>query len=62
MHIFVLVLRAAVDDLDLVEVHEDAPRHGFGPLTVVLSLFGHCKCMCMCECESVLLLQSQSIY
>ena len=46
MHILVLVLGAAVDDLDLVEVHEDAARHGHAALAVVLGRAEHGEDSC----------------
>ena len=41
MHILVLVLGTPIDDLDFVEIYEDAARHGHAALTVVLGRAEH---------------------
>ena len=41
MHVLVLVLRRAIDDLDLVVVHQNAPGHRALALTVVLGRTEH---------------------
>ena len=41
VHVLVLVLRRAVDDLDLVVVHQDAPGHRALALPVVLGRREH---------------------